>query len=92
MFEDFTLKIKNITKDKAGKEEVKTLRKSIFEVAEAVEKFALNFSKRHQSGMKPSERIVSPKMGEVSWLVSKSIPLLLTNLLSDLMSCLIPYS
>ena len=45
MFEDFTLKIKNITKDKAGKDEVKTLRKSIFEVAEAVEKFALNFSK-----------------------------------------------
>ena len=66
MFEDFTLKIKNITKDKAGKEEVKTLRKSIFEVAEAVEKFALNFSKRHQSGMKPSERIVSPKMSEVA--------------------------
>ena len=64
MFEDFTLKIKNITKDKVGKEEVKTLRKSIFEVAEAVEKFALNFSKRHQSGMKPSERIVSPKMDE----------------------------
>ena len=64
MFEDFTLKIKNITKDKAGEEEVKTLRKSIFEVAEAVEKFALNFSKRHQSGMKPSERIVSPKMDE----------------------------
>ena len=30
MFEDFTLKIKNITKDKVGKEEVKTLRKSIF--------------------------------------------------------------
>ena len=64
MFEDFTLKIKNITKDKAGKEEVKTLGKSIFEVAEAVEKFALNFSKRHQSGMKPSERIISPKMDE----------------------------
>ena len=64
MFEDFTLKIKNITKDKAGKEEVKTLRKSFFEVAEAVKKFALNFSKRHQSGMKPSERIVSPKMDE----------------------------
>ena len=64
MFEDFTLKIKNITKDKAGKEEVKTQRKSFFEVAEAVEKFALNFSKRHQSGMKPSERIVSPKMDE----------------------------
>ena len=36
MFEDFTLKIKNITKDKAGKEEVKTLRKSIFEVAESI--------------------------------------------------------
>ena len=33
--------------------------------AEAVEKFALNYSKRHQSGLKPSERIVSPKMGEV---------------------------
>ena len=64
MFEDFTLKIKNITKHKAGKEEVKTLRKSIFEVAEAVEKFALNYSKRHQSGMKPSERIVFQKMGE----------------------------
>ena len=64
MFEDFTINIKNITKDKAGKEEVKTLRKSIFDVAEVVEKFALNYSKRHQSGMKPSERIDSPKMGE----------------------------
>ena len=41
MFEDFTLKIKNVTKDKAGVEEVKTLKKSIFEVAEAVEKFAI---------------------------------------------------
>ena len=51
-------------KRQGRQEEVKTLRKSIFEVAEAVEKFALNFSKRHQSGMKPSERIVSPKMDE----------------------------
>ena len=65
MFEDFTIKIKNFTKDKASIEEVKTLKKSTFEVAEAVEKFALNYSKRHQSGLKPSERIVSPKMGEV---------------------------
>ena len=70
MFEDFTLKIKNITKGKAGKEEVKTLRKSIFKVAGAVEKFALNYSKRHQSGMKPSERILSPKMGEAEALNS----------------------
>ena len=54
MFEDFTLKIKNITKDKVGKEEVKTLRKSIFEVAEAVEKFALNFSKKIQGILKQS--------------------------------------
>ena len=68
MLEDFILKIKNVTKDKAGIEEVKTLKKSIFEVAEAVEKFALNYSKRHQSGMKPSERIVSPKMSEVAAL------------------------
>ena len=65
MFEDFTIKIKNFTKGKASVKEVKTLKKSIFEVAEAVEKFALNYSKRHQSGLKPSERIVSPKMGEV---------------------------
>ena len=64
MLEDFILKIKNVTKDKAGIEEVKTLKKSIFEVAEAVEKFALNYSKRHQSGIKPSERIDSLKMGE----------------------------
>ena len=69
MLEDFILKIRNVTKDKAGIEEVKTLEKSIFEVAEAVEKkFALNYSKRHQSGLKPSERIVSPKMGEVAAL------------------------
>ena len=68
MFEDFTIKIKNFTKDKASVKEVKTLKKSIFEVAEAVEKFALNYSKRHQSGLKPSERIVSPKMGEVAAL------------------------
>ena len=68
MLEDFILKIKNVTKDKDGIEEVKTLEKSIFEVAEAVEKFALNYSKRHQSGLKPSERIVTPKMGEVAAL------------------------
>ena len=47
-------------------EEVKTLRKSIFEVAEAVEKFALNYGNRHLNGMRPSKRIVSPKMGEVA--------------------------
>ena len=47
-------------------EEVKTLKKSIFKVAEAVEKFAVNYSKRHLSGMGPSERIVSPTMGEIS--------------------------
>ena len=52
MFEDFTLKIKNITKDKAGIEEVKTLKTSIFEVAEAVEKFALNYGNRHLRGMR----------------------------------------
>ena len=66
MFEDFTLKIKNATKDKAGIEVVKTLKNSIFKVAEAVEEFALNYSKRHLSGMRPSERIVFPKMGEVA--------------------------
>ena len=66
MFEDFTIKIKNFTKDKASVKEVKTLKKSIFEVAEAVEKFALNYSKRHQSKMKTSERFVSPLMGEVA--------------------------
>ncbi|XP_066022820.1 adhesion G protein-coupled receptor L1-like isoform X1 [Pocillopora verrucosa] len=62
VFEDFTLKIKNVTKDKAGIEEVKTLKTSIFEVAEAVEKFALNYGNRHLRGMRLSERIVSPKM------------------------------
>ena len=66
MFEDFTFKIKNVTKNKADIEEVKTLKKSIFKVAEAVEKFAVNYSKRHLSGMGPSERIVSPTMGEIS--------------------------
>ena len=66
MFEDFTFKIKNVTKNKADIEEVKTLKKSIFKVAEAVEKFAVNYSKRHLSGMRPSERIVSPTMGEIS--------------------------
>ena len=68
MFEDFTIKIKNFTKGKASVKEVKTLKKSIFEVAEAVEKFALNYSKRHQSKMKTSERIVSPLTGEVAAL------------------------
>ena len=65
VFEDFTFKIKNVTKNKADIEEVKTLKKSIFKVAEAVEKFALNYSKRHLSGMKPSKRILSSKMGEL---------------------------
>ena len=68
MFEDFTIKIKNFTKDKASVKEVKTLKKSIFEVAEAVEKFALNYSKRHQNKMKTSERIVSQLTGEVAAL------------------------
>ena len=66
MFEDFTFKIKNVTKNKADIEEVKTLKKSIFKVAEAVEKFVVNYSKRHLSGMRPSERIVFPTMGEIS--------------------------
>ena len=64
MFEDFITKINNVSKDK-GMEEVKTLKKSIFEVAEAVEKFALNYGKRHLSAGKPLKRIVSPKMGKV---------------------------
>ena len=64
MFEDFTIKIKNVTKDAIG--DIKTLQKSIFEVAEAVEKFALNYSKRHLSGMRPSKSFVFPKMGEVA--------------------------
>ena len=62
VFEDFAIKIKNITKD--GMEDVKTLQKSIFKVAQAVEKFALNYGKRHLSGMRSSERIVLSKMGE----------------------------
>ena len=66
MFENFTINIANVAKDMANMEEVKTLRKSIFEVAEAVEKFALNYGNRHLSGMRPSKRIVSPKMGEVA--------------------------
>ena len=66
MFEDFTIKIKNFTKDKASIEEVKTLKKSIFEVAEAVEKFALNYSRRHLSETRPSVTIISPTMGEIS--------------------------
>ena len=64
MFEDFTIRIKNVTKDKAGTEEVKTLRMSILEVAEAVEKFALNYGKRYLSGKRSLERIVFPKIGE----------------------------
>ena len=64
MFEDFTIKIKNVTKDAIG--DIKTLQKSIFEVAEAVEKFALNYSKRHLSEMRPSKSFVFQKMGEVA--------------------------
>ena len=62
VFEDFAIKIKNITKD--GSEDVKTQQKSIFKVAQAVEKFALNYGKRHLSGTRSSERIVLSKMGE----------------------------
>ena len=69
MLEDFTLKIKNVTNVKTDVEEVKTLKASIFEViAEAVENSALNYSKQNLSGMRPSERIVFPKMGEVAAL------------------------
>ena len=66
VFENFTINIANVAKDMANMEEVKTLRKSIFEVAEAVENFALNYGKQHLSGMRLSKRIVSPKMGEVA--------------------------
>ena len=68
MLEDFSLKIKNVTNVKTDVEEVKTLKASIFEVAEAVENSALNYSKQNLSGMRPSERIVFPKMGEVAAL------------------------
>ena len=47
-------------------EDVKVQRKSIFEVAEAVEKFALNYSRRHLSETRPSVTIISPTMGEIS--------------------------
>ena len=66
MFEDFTINLKKVAKGKVSMEEVKTLRKSIFEVTEAVEKFAINYGKQHLSGMRPSERIVFPNMGEVA--------------------------
>ena len=66
VFENFTINIANVAKDMANTEEVKTLRKSIFEVPEAVENFALNYGKQHLSGMRLSKRIVSPKMGEVA--------------------------
>ena len=66
MFEDCTLKIKNVAKNKASMEDVKIQRKSIFEVAEAVEKFALNYSRRHLSETRPSVTIISPTMGEIS--------------------------
>ena len=66
MFEDFIIKIKNVTKDKAGMEEVKTLRISIFKVAKAFEKFSLNYGKQHLSGMRPLERFVFSKIGEVT--------------------------
>ena len=66
VFENFTTNIANVAKDMANMEEVKTLRKSIFEVAEAVEKFALNYGKQHLSGMRLSKRIAYPKMGEVA--------------------------
>ena len=64
MFEDFTIKNKNVTRDAMG--DIKTLQKSTFEVAEAVEKFALNYSKRHLSGMRPSKSFVFRKMCEVA--------------------------
>ena len=67
MFEDFIIKIKIVTKDKAGMEEVKTLRISIFKVAKAFEKFALNYgNQQHLSGMRPFERFVFSKIGEVT--------------------------
>ena len=66
MFENFTINIANVAKDMANMEEVKTLRKSIFEVAEAVEKFALNYGKQHLSRMRLSKTIVYPKMGKVA--------------------------
>ena len=91
VFENFTINIANVAKDMANMEEVKTLRKSIFEVAEAVEKFALNYGKQHLSGIRLSKRIVYPKMGEVAayCLGLKFISLLLNDLLTDRLSSII---
>ena len=91
MFENFTINIANVAKDMPNTEEVKTLRKSIFEVAEAVEKFALNYGKQHLSGIRLSKRIVYPKMGEVAayCLGLKFISLLLNDLLTDRLSSII---
>ena len=85
MFKDFIIKIKIITKTSEGKpgiKEVKAAKESIFKVAAAVEKFALDYGKQHLSDMKPSERFIYPNMGEVIVFFSdflESISLLLTG-------------
>ena len=53
MFEDFTPKLKNVTKDKASTEDVKTLQKSSLRWQRPS---AEKFGKRHLSGMRPSKK------------------------------------
>ena len=63
MFEDFTPKLKNVTKDKAGTEDVKTLQKSSLRGGRGrreIWKATPQWNEAFKKG-----RIVFPKMSEV---------------------------
>ncbi|XP_022784545.1 adhesion G protein-coupled receptor L4-like [Stylophora pistillata] len=65
LFEDFTDQYQNIIKSHGGQlgiEELKMGKESVFKVAVAFEKFALDYSKYHLNTAEPSKKITRQKM------------------------------
>ena len=70
MLEDFTDQYINFSKSHKGElgvGEVKAVTESVFRMAVAFEKFALNYGKYHLSGTEPSKTIVRQKMGKLKY-------------------------
>ena len=95
MFEDFTIKIENFTKDKASIEEVKTLKKIHLWGGRGRRKICSQLQQAIPEWNEDSRKDCFPKngwgCGTQSRLVSKPIPLSLTDSLAERMSGLIPY-
>ena len=67
VFDDFVIKMRNITKPFDGafsKEQIETSRASTFNVADVFEEWVLYYGKLHLVGSRSSEEIYSHKLGE----------------------------